>query len=237
MIMGSFYNQFVVKKTYRVQTDKQTLGEIELGENLRLADRIYLAGQVWKIEAINHKSRKIKVSLSDKANAWSFAGAGGFEISGEIRAKMEEILLNPLTIDLDAPSKKIINDFGKELKNESYHFVDLDGKTGLRTFRSTKINKTLALILNIKSKSLDYYVEDKSSTLIGPSIKRKVEELRENPLEDEEIKSFLIDNSRLIDGYISLNKFMILVPNELKVSYIIENVLDIEGAKEYLQKL
>ena len=177
------------------------------------------------------------MSLSDKANARSFAGAGGFEISGEIRAKMEEILLNPLTIDLDAPSKKIINDLGKELKNESYHFVDLDGKTGLRTFRSTKINKTLALILNIKSKSLDYYVEDKSSTLIGPSIKRKVEELRENPLEDEEIKSFLIDNSRLIDGYISLNKFMILVPNELKVSYIIENVLDIEGAKEYLQKL
>lgn len=237
MIMGSFYNQFVVKKTYRVQTDKQTLGEIELGENLRLADRIYLAGQVWKIEAINHKSRKIKVSLSDKANARSFAGAGGFEISGEIRAKMEEILLHPLTIDLDAQSKKIINDLAKELKNESYHFVDLDGKTGLRTFRSTKINKTLALILNIKSKSLDYYVEDKSSTLMGPSIKRKVEELRENPLEDEEIKSFLIDNPRLIEGYISLNKFMVLVPEELKITYIIENVLDIEGAKEYLQKL
>ncbi|KGF04563.1 DEAD/DEAH box helicase [Anaerococcus lactolyticus] len=237
MTMGSFYNQFVSKKTYRVQTDKQTLGEIELGENLRVADRIYLSGQVWKIEAINHKSRKIKVSLSDKANARSFAGVGGFEISGEIRAKMEEILLHPLTIDLDNQSKKIINDLAKELKNESYHFVDRDGKTGLRTFRSTMINKTLALILNIKSKSLDYYVEDKSSTLIGPSIKRKLEELRENPPEIDEVKDFLIENSRLIDGFISLNKFMVLVPNALKATYIIENILDIEGAKEYLQNL
>lgn len=237
MTMGSFYNQFVSKKTYRVQTDKQTLGEIELGENLRVADRIYLSGQVWKIEAINHKSRKIKVSLSDKANARSFAGVGGFEISGEIRAKMEEILLHPLIIDLDNQSKKIINDLAKELKNETYHFVDRDGKTGLRTFRSTMINKTLALILNIKSKSLDYYVEDKSSTLIGPSIKRKLEELRENPPEIDEVKDFLIENSRLIDGFISLNKFMVLVPNALKATYIIENILDIEGAKEYLQNL
>ena len=95
MTMGSFYNQFVIKKSYKVGTDKAILGEIELGENLSLGDRIYLSGQVWKIEAINHKIRKIRVSLSEMANAKSFAGTGGFEISGEIRSKMEEILLNP----------------------------------------------------------------------------------------------------------------------------------------------
>src|SRR5699024_10317343 len=84
MTMGSFYNQFIAKKTYKVQTDKQILGEIELGENLRLADRIYLAGQVWKIEAINHKMRKIRVSLSEKTNDKRFTGTDDVEIRGEI---------------------------------------------------------------------------------------------------------------------------------------------------------
>ena len=95
MTMGSFYNQFVIKKSYKVGTDKLILGEIELGENLSLGDRIYLSGQVWKIEAINHKLRRIRVSLSEKANAKSFAGTGGFEISVEIRSNKEQNLLNP----------------------------------------------------------------------------------------------------------------------------------------------
>ena len=237
MTMGSFYNQFVAKKTYTVQTDKLVLGEIELGENLRIADRIYLSGGVWKIEAINHKSRKIRVSLSDKANARSFAGTGGFEISGEVRARMEEILLNFSKIDLGEKIKEIIKYLGEEISEEAYHFVDHDGITGLRTFRSTKVNKTLALMLNIKTKSFDYYVEDKSSTILGPKIKKDFENLRENPLEYSDIEAYLAENPRLIEGYISLNKFMVLVPDVLKVIYIIENILDLGGAKEYLQNL
>ncbi|WP_311482175.1 DEAD/DEAH box helicase [uncultured Anaerococcus sp.] len=237
MTMGSFYNQFVVKKTYKVQTDKAILGEVELGENLRIADRIYLSGQVWKIEAINHKTRKIRVTLSEKANAKSFAGTGGFEISGEVRAKMEEILLNHQSMKVDDKISQVMDELGNELIDEDYHFVDYDGEIGLRTFKSTKINKTLALMLNIKNKSLDYYVEDKSSTILGPRIKKDFEQLRQNPLEDEEIKSFLIDNPRLIEGYISLNKFMVLVPEILKVTYISENILDIDGAYQYLQNL
>lgn len=237
MTMGSFYNQFVSKKTYKVQSEKQTLGEVELGENLRIADRIYLSGQVWKIEAISHKSRKIKVSLSDKANAKSFAGSGGFEISGEIRAKMEEILLNPEGLEFDVKIKEIMKDLGEEISKEPYHFVDHDGMTGLRTFRSTRINKTLALMLNIKTKSLDYYIEDKSSTIIGPNIKSAFEKLKENPINYIGIKEFFTENPRLIEAYISLNKFMVLVPEELKITYLMENILDLEGAKEYLQNL
>lgn len=237
MTMGSFYNQFVSKKTYKVQSEKAILGEIELGENLRFADRIYLSGQVWKVESINHKTRNIRVSLSDKANAKSFAGTGGFEISGEVRAKMEEILLTAQNLRLSPPIKKVIDDLSHDINDEKYHFVDHGGKTSLRTFRSTKINKTLALIINIKTKSLDYYVEDRSSTILGPKIKKDFNLLKENSLSDLDIKDFLIENPRLIDEFISLNKFMVLVTNELKINYIIENVLDLDGANQYLQNL
>lgn len=237
MTMGSFYNQFVIKKSYKVQTDKQTIGEIELGENLRVADRIYLSGQVWKIEAINHKLRKIRVSLSNKANAKSFASSGGFEISGEVRDEMEKILLNPSSFEITGNIKEVIDELSGEITNEAYHFVETDGRKALRTFKSTKINKTLALMLNIKTKSLDYYVEDKSTTVFGPNLIKAFNSLRENPLSTDEIAGFFKENPREIDGFISLNKFMILVPTELKITYIIENVLNIDGANEYLQNL
>ena len=237
MTMGSFYNQFVIKKSYKVQTDKQTIGEIELGENLRVADRIYLSGQVWKIEAINHKLRKIRVSLSSKANAKSFASSGGFEISGEVRDEMEKILLNPSSLKLTGNIKEVIDELSGEITNEAYHFIETDGRKALRTFKSTKINKTLALMLNIKTKSLDYYVEDKSTTVFGPNLIKAFNSLRENPLSTDEISGFFKENPREIEGFISLNKFMVLVPKELKITYIIENVLNIDGANEYLQNL
>lgn len=237
MTMGSFYNQFVSKKTYKVGTDKNLLGEIELGENLRVADRIYLSGQVWKIESINHKNRKIRVSLSEKANAKSFGTSGGFEISGDVREKMEELLLEPENLNYDKSIKEILIKLGKDLNKESYHFVDCDGKTSLRTFRSTKINKTLALMLNIKSKSLDYYVDEKSSTIVGPNIRRAFTNLKENPINDLDIKNFLIENTKLLETYLSQNKFMVLVPDSLKLIYIMENILDIAGANQFLQNL
>lgn len=237
MTMGSFYNQFIIKKSYKVQTDKQTIGEIELGENLRVADRIYLSSQVWKIETINHKLRKIRVSLSNKANAKSFASSGGFEISGEVRDEMEKILLNPSSLKLTGNIKEVIDELSGEITNEAYHFVETDGRKALRTFKSTKINKTLALMLNIKTKSLDYYVEDKATTVFGPNLIKAFNSLRGNPLSIKEIAGFFKENPKEIDGFISLNKFMILVPKELKITYIIENVLDIDGANEYLQNL
>lgn len=237
MTMGSFYNQFVIKKSYKVQTDKQTIGEIELGENLRVADRIYLSGQVWKIEAINHKLRKIRVSLSSKANAKSFASSGGFEISGEVRDEMEKILLNPSSLEITGNIKEVIDELSGEITNEAYHFIETDGRKALRTFKSTKINKTLALMLNIKTKSLDYYVEDKATTVFGPNLIKAFNSLRENPLSINDIAEFFNENPKEIDGFVSLNKFMNLVPKELKITYIIENALNIDGANEYLQNL
>ena len=237
MTMGSFYNQFVSKKTYKVASDKNILGEIELGENLRISDRIYLSGQVWKIESINHKNRRIRVSLSEKANAKSFSGSGGFEISGDVRSKMEEILLNPALINYDENIREIVGKLGNDLSKESYHFVEWEGKKALRTFQSTKINKTLALMFNIKTKSLDYYVEEKSSTILGPNIKKTFDNLKENPLDEASIKAYLLEKPSLIDSFISQNKFMVLVPDSLKLSYITEDILDISGVKEYLQIL
>lgn len=237
MTMGYFYNQFVSKKSYKVASDKNVIGEIELGDNLKAGDRIYLAGQVWQIQSINHSSRKIMVILSDKANAKSFAGSGSFEISGEVRAKMEEILFNLDKIKLNPNIREILKALREEIKEEDYHFVEFEGKIGLRTFKSTKINRTLALLLNIKSKSSSYYDDDRSSTIVGNNIRRDLKKIRENQVDIEKIEKYLKENPSLIETYLSANKFMVLVPDDLKITYIIENILDIDGASQYLQNL
>lgn len=237
MTMGSFYNQFVSKKSYKVASDKNVIGEIELGDNLKAGDRIYLAGQVWQIQSINHRSRKIMVTLSDKANAKSFAGSGSFEISGEVRAKMEETLYDLDALKIDSQIKEVLKDLSQEIKKEAYHFVEFEGKISLRTFKSTKINRTLALLLNIKSMSSSYYVDDRSSTIVGNNIRRDLNEIRENPVDIEKIEKYLKENPALIETYLSANKFMVLVPNDLKITYIIENILDFDGTCQYLQNL
>lgn len=177
------------------------------------------------------------VILSDKANAKSFAGSGTFEISGEVRAKMEEILYDLDALKINPNIKEILKGPSQEIKNEIYHFVDFDGKKALRTFKSTKINRTLALLLNIKSKSSSYYIDDKSSTIIGKNIGKDFNNLRENIPSIEAIEIYIKENPSLIETYLSTNKFMVLVPDDLKIAYVIENILDIDGASQYLQNL
>lgn len=237
MTMGSFYNQFVAKKTYQVQTDKHLIGDIDLAENLKIKDRIYLAGEVWKIETINHKSRKISVIKSDKANQRSFEGSGSFEISGEVRKKMEDILVNKTYKNLGPLVVKSLDEMTMGLDRAYYHFITEDGERVLRTFQSTRVNKTLALMLNIRSGSLSYHVEDMSSIIKGPKIYEDFLNLRKKPVKRDELTSYLEENPKLSISLTSLNKFMALVPDSLKAIYVSQNILDFSESLKYLQNL
>lgn len=38
----------------------------------------------------------------------------------------------------------------------------------------------------------------------------------------------------LVENLLRANKYMILVPKELKINYIVDNLLDLEGLEDYL---
>lgn len=234
MTMGSFYNQFISKSTYRVYFEKQLLGEIELGEYLEISDRIYLSGSPWKIDSINHKQKKISVKKAEDTNSKSFYSSGSFEISGQIRAEMENILINLDAYNFDENINKTLKPLAEEIKDEDIYFVQLEDKEGLRTFKSSKINRTLALYLNIRSGRTSYYTDDIKTTILGPSIKKDLKNLIKNPILEDEIIDFFVKNPRYMDNLLSANKFMNLVPDLLKIKYIRENVLDQEGTEDYL---
>ena len=234
MTMGSFYNQFISKSTYRVYFEKQLLGEIELGEYLDRSDRIFLAGSPREINSINHKQKKISVKKSEDTNSKSFYSSGSFEISGQIRAEMENILINLDTYNFDENINEALKPLAEEIIDENFHFVEVEDKEGLRTFKSSKINRTLALYLNIRSGRTSYYTDDIKTTILGPSIKKDLKNLIKNPILEDEIIDFFVKNPRYMDNLLSANKFMNLVPDLLKIKYIRENVLDQEGTEDYL---
>lgn len=76
---------------------------------------------------------------------------------------------------------------------------------------------------------------DYSSTIRGKNIGKTLNEIRKNPVEIEEIKTYLEDNPKLVGDYLLANKYMDLVCEKLKIKYIMKNLLDLEGAYNYLK--
>ena len=44
-----------------------------------------------------------------------------------------------------------------------------------------------------------------------------------------------LEKISLVDAYLSSNKYMLLVPDNLKIKYVIDNKLDVQGIKNFLE--
>ena len=74
-------------------------------------------------------------------------------------------------------------------------------------------------------------IEESISEIAINGINReKIEDFLEKDIE----KSIELGKINIVDGYLSSNKYMFLVPNNLKIKYFIDNKLDIEGIEDFL---
>ena len=234
MKMGNFYNHFITSQVYKVYSDKGLVGELDIRPEIQVDTNIYLAGSVWRIVQILNKNKKIIVEKANIGKAPKFIGMGSIDISTIIRKKMEDILNNPSNDDYPEDIRQIIADLREEYSNDDYLFVTSKDEISLRTFESTRINRTLALMLNIASNSKDYSNNEADSTVMGPEIIRYFDQIRINPIGKEQIYKFLEEDQTYMESFLGANKYMILVPVDLKIEYIMKNSLDINGAYEYL---
>ena len=90
-------------------------------------------------------------------------------------------------------------------------------------------------MFNVISKSTSYFISEADSIVCGPETPEIFEELRINPVKRNQIFKFLLKEKTLLDAYLTPNKYMILVPENLRADYVINNYLDIAGAYEYLK--
>lgn len=121
--------------------------------NRELYENIFLAAKIWKIVDIDYKRKRIEVRPANDGNKPIFDGVGG-NIHQRIREKMLEVLLTDYSFDfLDQPSQNVLKGMQKdfsmlELKNINQRPILLENnKLVLFTFTSTRINKTLLLLL------------------------------------------------------------------------------------------
>lgn len=232
--MGSFYNQFVNTDNFSVYSNKAKIGEIEKNLDLKKGDNIYLSGLVWKIDSINIKSKKILVTKTEKGEAVSFGSNSGEDISNEIREKMEEIIKDRKNYSYNDKINNILDSLYVGDEGGFYLINDEKGQ-GLRTFKGGKINRTLTLMLNIRSIN-NYKQDERSSTIIGKNIRNALKKIITQKVDSNEIKAYLDKNTKQVESYLTNNKYKNLIPQKLKSIYIINNLLDLDGAYEFLGK-
>ena len=56
-----------------------------------------------------------------------------------------------------------------------------------------------------------------------------------NFFENDIKESRKLEKISLVDAYLSSNKYMLLVPDNLKIKYVIDNKLDVQGVKNFLE--
>ncbi|PPK48381.1 helicase-related protein [Clostridium algidicarnis] len=105
------------------------------------------------VKDIELVSKKIYVTRAVDGNPPMFSGGSG-NITNEIRSRMKTILEDrSYWIDYSDNIKKVLLKLSKEnLRYEKFQWTEENDKIGLRTFQSTKINRTLQLLLNMPGK-------------------------------------------------------------------------------------
>ena len=241
---AEFYTQFKVEEMYSVYNNQSKIGELPLDTRLNVNDNIYLAAGIWKIKKVEEEIKKIFVEKAKDGKPPMFLGEVG-EITDELRKEMKKILFNSKTWGnysedirkgLEVISKSII------LKQKIYFYLEKNKKS-IKTFRSTKIDRTLMILLLIFLNLKDFRELNDMILSNSQVIEESISEIAINRIDRGKIEDFLkkdIEKSielgkiNIVDGYLSSNKYMFLVPNNLKIKYFIDNKLDIEGIEDFL---
>ena len=236
LLRGSdFFTHFETENNFSVYNSQKKIGEIPLSPGVQTGVNIFLAAQIWKITDIELKSKKIYVNRAVDGNPPIFLGSGA-NITNEIRNRMKVILENEnYWIYYNENIKEVLSKLSKEnLRYEKFQWVEKNDKFGIRTFQGTKINRTLQLLLNMLDDRVNYKLDDRETFISGPNIRKDINRVIERKFTEDEIFLYLRDNPGIVESYLSSNKYRMLLPDNLKIKYVINNKLDLEGVKSYL---
>lgn len=236
LLRGSdFFTHFETENNFSVYNSQRKIGEIPLSPGVQTGVNIFLAAQIWKITDIELKSKKIYVNRAVDGNPPIFLGNGA-NVTNEIRNRMKVILENEnYWIYYNENIKEALSKLSKEnLRYEKFQWVEKNDKFGIRTFQGTKINRTLQLLLNMLDDRANYKLDDRETFISGPNIRKDINRVIERKFTEDEIFLYLRDNPGIVESYLSSNKYRMLLPDNLKIKYVVNNKLDLEGVKSYL---
>lgn len=236
MKMGSFYNQFILTDSYAVYNDKAKIGTLAGSNMLKEGDKIFLSGLVWKIDKIQKSSKKILVTKADDGKALAFASNSIEDINDIVRIRMEEILKDRKKYSYNKKIDELLDTLYVGKSEAGFYISSDEDGDFLRTFRSSKINRTICLCLNSISKLNNFTVNEKDSSIRGAGLRSNLNILRSKKISPTDIREYLLSKDSLVDNLLRSNKYMLLVPHELRINYIIDNLCDLDKANDFLKK-
>ncbi|WP_294323340.1 DEAD/DEAH box helicase [uncultured Chryseobacterium sp.] len=238
-----FYSVFQTENLFKVSHKGNKVGEIPLTLQIREDENIYLSARIWKIIAIDLKSKKIEVIPAKDGKKPVFEGNGA-NIADKIREKMLEVLVSKKEYDfLDEPSQDVISEMQKEFS--VFDFSDIIKERPLLStnrnltfysFTGTKINRTLKLIFdtlgiqNIYS-DLDSSFEIKTSQ---EEFILKLKSIEPSNINFDFILENLLENTPEILDFSKYGKFL---PLKFQIEILKNSYYDFYKCKEFITHL
>ena len=214
------------------------------GQELTLiGENIYLSAQIWKVESIDIKKKKIYVERANDGNPPVFGGLGQ-DIDPTVREKMLEIILGKEQFDyLDSNCNFEL----KDLRNKFSHYKNIKIKSTrllgsknigneLWLFTGSKIFRTIQLILDNYNQTSKTSIGEKNISLVMNLETKYILELW------NELKNSLILNNLILDTiqhkieeYAVSSKFYQYLPIEMKVQIIANRIFDLKNTSKFLE--
>ena len=238
-----FYSVFQTENLFKVSHKGNKVGEIPLTLQIREDENIYLSARIWKIIAIDLKSKKIEVAPAKDGKKPIFEGNGA-NIADKIREKMLEVLVSKKEYDfLDEPSQDVISEMQKEFS--VFDFSDIIKERPLLStnknlifysFTGSKINRTLKLIFEILGIQ-NIYSDLDSSFEIKTSQEEfilKLKNIESSNINFDFILENLLENTPEI---LDFSKYGMFLPLKFQIETLKNSYYDFPKSKEFLKHL
>ena len=238
-----FYSVFITEDNFKVVNAGNKIGEIPFSPQIIENENILLSAKIWKINHIDHKSKKIDVTPTNDGKKPLFSG-GLPAIHQRIREKMFEILYSKVEYDfLDQPScdetEKLRKEFSVfKITNLQFERPILTSEKNLQlfTFTGTRINRTIELLLNISG--IKNILDDSSSSFeIETSYQEFISKWDDLSILLTDIDthiSMLLEAKPALLDYSKWGRFL---PENYKIKLLKDRYFDIEQTSQLLKSI
>jgi ATP-dependent Lhr-like helicase len=238
-----FYSVFITEDNFKVVNAGNKIGEIPFSPQIVENENILLSAKIWKINHIDHKSKKIDVTPTNDGKKPLFSG-GLPAIHQRIREKMFEILYSKVEYDfLDQPScdetEKLRKEFSVfKITNLQFERPILTSEKHLQlfTFTGTRINRTIELLLNISG--IKNILDDSSSSFeIETSYQEFISKWDNLSILLTDIDthiSMLLEAKPALLDYSKWGRFL---PENYKIKLLKDRYFDIEQTSQLLKSI
>lgn len=234
-----FYAVFNSQVEYHAMFGVKNIGTLNDVKHLNPGDNIYLAGEIWCIQSIDFKRKKVYIQKANSGKAPRFLGSGG-EIHFRVREKMYEILCGNETFSyIDGTAKSVLDDL-----RFNYHYYNVtpgeriiwksSDKYIMDVFTGTKIENTLKMLLSKKGLNVTGHEGIEQIVIKGISTDQELLNLFDEIVSEDWEGDELVGSLNIESLYIG--KFSMYIPEKfVKQQFIIQNIC-IDEVKEYLKK-